>query len=67
MAAYRQAAILDPRQAEARYNLGVMLFNRGETDAAEAQFAAAARVRPDFAEARDALSRVQAASASRSP
>lgn len=50
--AYRKALALDPGLAAARTNLGILLYQRGEVDAARAEFEAALAGDPEQAEAR---------------
>src|SRR5262245_14495265 len=45
--AYRRAVELDPRHADARVNLGRLLHERGELEAAEEQYRAALAADPD--------------------
>jgi thioredoxin-like negative regulator of GroEL len=51
MAFVREALRLNPRYAEAYFNLGVCLMNQGQFDEAAIQFAQAVAIRPDHAEA----------------
>ena len=43
------------RAAAAHFNLGIALARQGQVDAAIAQFTNALQIKPDFAEARQAL------------
>ena len=55
MRLYREAIEFDPRNAAARFNLGLLLLDEGRADAAEAEFREAARLRDPFPEAWVAL------------
>ena len=48
---FQRAAELDPGQADARYTLGVTLWQQGDFAAAAEELRAAIRVKPDYAEA----------------
>lgn len=57
----RRAAEADPEDPAARFDLGLALYGRGDLEAAEAQFAAAAQLDPANARAQGALRRTRAA------
>lgn len=52
----RHLTELEPTNERARYNLGIVYRSRGDTRQAAAEFAAALRIRPDYADASRALS-----------
>ena len=54
-AEYREAIRIRPDLAEARYNLGTMLRERGRPVEAEAEFREAIRIKPDYADAHTSL------------
>jgi predicted O-linked N-acetylglucosamine transferase (SPINDLY family) len=61
MQSYRSALGLDPHEPFSRYNLGKLLFARGEPDRAAPLLHEALRLKPDFREAHIVLAAVQEA------
>jgi Flp pilus assembly protein TadD len=57
---FEQALRINPDDAKAYYNLGVVLAQAGRISEAIAHYDQALRLKPDFAEARNALARLQA-------
>jgi cytochrome c-type biogenesis protein CcmH/NrfG len=59
--AFRQALLHDPSHIPARFNLGLMLNDRGDLAEAIQQFEAVLRERPSHAQAQQALENARAA------
>jgi superkiller protein 3 len=55
IAQYQKAIAIDPRYAEARFNLALALYARERVDEAIAQLQQAVEIQPDFAEAQGGL------------
>jgi protein O-GlcNAc transferase len=53
--AFQKTAELMPNEADAHYNLGVVLSDLGKLDDAVAEYRRAAKIKPDFAEAHNNL------------
>jgi len=53
--AFRKTAELMPNEADAHYNLGVVLSDLGQLDDAVASYRRAVKIKPDFAEAHNNL------------
>ena len=51
LAAFQKASEMDPSLAEARYNIGVLLGQKGQLAEARSEFFQAIRLRPDFSRA----------------
>jgi tetratricopeptide (TPR) repeat protein len=60
---YEQALRIRPDYAEAHYNLGAALYQTGKREEAREHYQQALRIKPDFVAARDALARLQGATA----
>lgn len=54
-ASYTKALQIDPDNAEAHNNLGIVLFELGKTDEAVASFTKARQIKPDYVEAHNNL------------
>ena len=67
MREFQEVIHLKPDYAEAHYNLGIILFRKGQTDEAIRQFQEALRLKPDYADARRNLDVVLATKAHASP
>ena len=55
-----QAVRINPDDTVAHYNLGIALEKAGRVAEAMAQYEQALRIKPDYPEARNALTRLQA-------